>query len=343
MNSRGDVSTAPRLVLDRAQALWAYETMLTIRGFEESIRSLHGRGKLPGFMHVSVGQEAVPTGVSLSLRGDDQITCPHRNHGHVIAKGVPVESMFAEVYGRTEGVCRGKGGSLHIARLASGVMGANGIVGDGLPIAVGLALAAKRQSADRVVVAYAGDGAIATGASHEALNMAALWHLPLVFVRDDNQYAESTPASDYQGMPDVVGYVEGYGIPAEAVDGNDVLAVAAAARRMVERARAGDGPGFLQCATYRWYGHNIGDAGTYRPPDEVEGWKARDPVPRLRAWITSGGLATDGELDDLDQNVRTRIEGAIRQAELQPEPPPEWASEDVYATPEFASLAGGPR
>ncbi len=229
--------------LTAEQLLRGYETMLLIRGFEESIRKLHGRGKLPGFMHVSVGQEAVPTGVSLMLREDDVITAPHRNHGDVIAKGVPVEGMFAEVYGHVGGTCRAKGGSLHIASVAHGVLGANGIVGAGLPIAVGAALALKRQGGDRVMVAYAGDGAIATGASHEALNMASLWKVPLVFVREDNQYAESTPRDAYQSMPDVVRYVEGYGIPAEAVDGNDLEAVADAAARAVARARQGGGPG----------------------------------------------------------------------------------------------------
>ena len=322
------------------QQLRGYETMLLIRGFEESIRKLHGRGKLPGFMHVSVGQEAVPTGVSLMLREDDVITAPHRNHGDVIAKGVPVEGMFAEVYGHVGGTCRAKGGSLHIASVAHGVLGANGIVGAGLPIAVGAALALKRQGGDRVAVAYAGDGAIATGASHEALNMAALWKVPLVFVREDNQYAESTPHSAYQSMPDVVRYVEGYGIPAEAVDGNDLEAVADAASRAVARAREGGGPGFLQCATYRWYGHNIGDVGAYRPKEEVAAWKARDPIEHVRRRLVESGDATTTELDAVDAAVNERIARAIAWAEAQPEPPPEWAREDVFSDPQFAPLAG---
>ena len=335
--------------LPAEQLLRGYQTMRLIRGFEESIRKLHGKGHLPGFMHVSVGQEAVPTGVSLALREDDLITAPHRNHGDVIAKGVPVEGMFAEVYGHVGGTCRGKGGSLHIASLAHGVLGANGIVGAGLPIAVGAALAVKRGArgpggvgegaADRVVVAYAGDGAIATGASHEALNMAALWKVPVVFVREDNQYAESTPHSAYQAMPDIVQYVEGYGIPAEAVDGNDLEAVADAAERAVARARAGGGPGFLQCATYRWYGHNIGDTGAYRPPEEVTAWKARDPIERVRRLLLERGGATADELDAVDAAVAGRIEEGIAWAAAQPEPPPGWAREDVFTDQQFARLA----
>lgn len=319
-----------------------YESMLLIRGFEESIRRLHGLGKLPGFMHVSVGEEAVPAGVSLALRPDDLITWPHRNHGQVIAKGVPVEPMFAEVYGRVGGTCRGKGGSLHIARVDHGVLGANGIVGAGLPIAVGAALAIRRQGRDQVVVAYAGDGAIAGGASHEAFNMAALWHLPVVFVREDNQYAESTPHDDYQDMPDPVRYVEGYGIQAEAVDGNDLEAVAAAAERAVRHARAGAGPAFIQCATYRWYGHNIGDPGAYRPTDEVASWKARDPIASVRRRLAIDE-AMERRLGKIEAEVTERIERAIAWAEAQPEPPAEWALEDVCSEPGFAHLAGGVR
>lgn len=325
------------------QLVRGYETMLLIRGFEESIRRLHGQGKLPGFMHVSVGEEAVPAGVSLALRSDDLITCPHRNHGQAIAKGVPIEPMFAEVYGRAGGTCRAKGGSLHIASVDHGVLGANGIVGGGLPIAVGVALALRRQKRDQIVVAYAGDGALAGGSSHESLNMAALWRLPVVFVREDNQYAESTPHRDYQGIPDPVRYAAAYGIWAEAVDGNDLEAVADAAERAVGHARGGSGPAFLQCATYRWYGHNIGDPGAYRPPDEVAAWRARDPVARTRGRLLESGAATEDELDALATSIDDRIARAIAWAEDQSEPPAGWALEDVHSEPIFSSLAGRPR
>lgn len=318
----------------------AYTTMLLIRGFEEAVRTLHSRGELPGFMHVSIGQEAVPAGVSLALRPDDLVTSPHRNHGHVIAKGAPLEGMFGEMLGRAGGLCRGKGGSLHITDVARGAMGANGIVAAGMPIAVGLALALSRQGRDAVAVAYVGDGAIANGTSHEALNLAALWRLPVVFVREDNQYAESTPRRDYQAMPDVVAHVASYGIAARAVDGNDVEAVADAARWAVGHARDGRGPAFLQCATYRWYGHNIGDPGAYRPVDEVESWRQRDPVATLAARAIERGVADPGELAAIEQTCARRIEDAIALARAMPEPEPASAFEDVYATPGFAALTG---
>lgn len=319
--------------LDGIELVQAYRTMALIRAFEEAVLALYKQGKLPGFMHVSVGQEAVPAGVCLALRADDVTTSPHRNHGHVIAKGAPIGAMMAEMFGRAGGICRGKGGSLHIAHAAVGAMGANGIVAGGMPMAAGLALGYRMAGHDRVVVAFVGDGAIANGTSHETLNLAALWRLPLVIVREDNQYAESTPRHAYQAMPDIVRYAESYGMAAEAVDGNDVEAVAAAARSAVRRARAGDGPTLLQCETYRWYGHNIGDAGAYRPSEEVERWRARDPMGILRQRALERGAATEAELDGIGEEVDATLKLAIEAAVAMPEPPPEWATEDVFATP----------
>jgi len=322
------------------EMLAAYRIMSLIRAFEESVRTLHGLGKLPGFMHVSVGQEAVPVGVTLALRQADLITSPHRNHGHVIAKGAPVEGMFAEMFGKAGGLCRGNGGSLHIADVSVGAMGANGIVAAGMPIALGLALGHARQGRDTVVVAYVGDGAIANGTSHESLNLAALWHAPVVFVREDNQYAESTPTSDYLAVPDVLAHVESYGIPARGVDGNDVEVMAQAARWAVDHARSGRGPAFLQCQTYRWYGHNIGDPGAYRPQHEVDAWMARDPIAVLRRRALERGVASDAALDAIDAAVRLRIASAIAAAEQAPEPPVSWAFEDVFSTPDLIRLTG---
>ncbi len=319
----------------------AYRTMGLIRAFEEAILRLYMQGKLPGFMHVSVGQEAVPAGVCLALGEDDVTTSPHRNHGHVIAKGAPLEAMMGEMFGRAGGICRGKGGSLHIAHVPSGAMGANGIVAAGMPIAAGLALGYRRAGEDRVVATFVGDGAIANGVSHETLNLAALWRLPLVIVREDNQYAESTPRSGYQSMPDVVRYAASYGMTAEAVDGNDVEAVAAAAGRAVARARAGDGPTFLQCVTYRWYGHNIGDQGAYRPDHEIRSWKERDPIALARERAIERGI-DESELDAIDAHVAARIDAAIDAAEAMPEPPLEWATEDVFSTPEMNERVVGP-
>ncbi len=327
--------------LTREELVEAFRTMRLIRAFEEAIRRLHGAGELPGFMHVSVGQEAVPVGISLRLRRDDLITTTHRGHGDMIAKGAAVEGMIAEIFGRDGGLCRAKGGSMHVADVAVGALGANGIVAAGMPIAVGAALSLKRQGTDRVVVAYNGDGALANGAAHEALNMASLWRLPVIFARVDNRYAESTPAAEYLGIPDVVRFAEGYGLAAERVDGNDVDAVADAAARAVERGRAGGGATFLQLETYRRYGHNIGDTGKARPDEEVAHWLARDPVDLLAARLTAAhGIAAD-ELERMGAEQEARMEAAIAAARAMPEPPEAWAFEDVHADADVIAAIGG--
>lgn len=310
-----------------------YRTMRLIRAFENKIRELHAENRLPGFMHVSIGQEAVPAGVSFHLREEDLITTTHRGHGDVIAKGAQVEAMFAELFARAEGLCHGKGGSMHVTDVSRGVLGANGIVAAGIPIAVGAALGLKQLGRDNVVVSYFGDGAIANGACHEAMNMAALWSVPVLFVRVNNKYAESTPQAHYQGIPNVVSFAESYGFPAEEVDGNDVEAVAAAAARAIDRARRGDGPTFLECLTYRHYGHNIGDPGAYRPAGEPEAWIARDPVVALRARLLEDGALSQPDLEAIDQGIDERIALAVERADALPDPPPEFALEDVYSDP----------
>ncbi len=321
----------------------ALRTMWRIRGFEEAVRRLHGAGRLPGFMHVAVGQEAVPAGVGLVLRKEDLTTSPHRNHGHVIAKGASLSAMFGEMFGRAGGLCRGKGGSLHFADVERGAMGANGIVAAGMPIALGLAFAGARQGLDRVVVAYVGDGALVNGTSHETLNLAALWRAPLVIVREDNQYAESTPRRDYQAIPDVVRHVESYGIAARDVDGMDVEDVTRAARWAVDHARMGRGPAFLQCATYRWYGHNIGDPGAYRSQDEVAAWKERDPVAILARRAVERGIVSMAGLTAMEAQVQQEVDDGIAAAQAMADPPDAWALEDLFTTPALAGLAGGDR
>jgi TPP-dependent pyruvate/acetoin dehydrogenase alpha subunit len=315
----------------------SYRTMRLIRAFEEKIRELHGENRLPGFMHVSIGQEAVPAGVSLHLRDDDLITTTHRGHGDVIAKGAQIEDMFAELFARAEGLCRGKGGSMHVTDVSRGVLGANGIVAAGIPIAVGAALGLTKLGRDNVVVAYFGDGAIANGAAHEAMNMASLWNVPVLLVRVNNQYAESTPQAHYQGIPDVVAFAQAYGFRAEEVDGNDVEAVADAAGRATDRARAGQGPTFLECITYRHYGHNIGDPGAYRPAGEPEAWLERDPVVTLRARLVSNSVLSEEALAEIDRAIDERISAAVERADGLPEPPEEFALEDVYSDPETLS------
>jgi TPP-dependent pyruvate/acetoin dehydrogenase alpha subunit len=327
--------------LTTPEYLRSYETMRLIREFEESLVRMHGEARVPGFVHVSVWQEAVSTGVSLWLRTDDLMITTHRGHGDIIAKGASIERMYAELLARAPGYCRAKGGSMHVTDVALGVLGANGIVGANLPIGTGAALSMKKQGRDSIVVVYTGDGAIAQGATHEALNMAALWQLPVVYVRTDNQYAESTSASAYRGMPDVVRFIEGYGIAARAVDGNDVGAVADAARWAIERSRAGAGPSFLTCSTYRRYGHNTADVGAYRTPEEVAAWQARDPLTLARARLVADRGVAEAEIDAIDARVRDRIQAAIAWADAQPEPPLEWAFEDLYADPATLAAFGG--
>jgi TPP-dependent pyruvate/acetoin dehydrogenase alpha subunit len=327
-------------MLEKPDFLKAYETMRLIREFEEALLRLHGQAKVPGFVHLSVWQEAVPAGVSLNLRPDDQMISTHRGHGDLIAKGVAVEGMFAELLARQGGYCRAKGGSMHVTDLKIGALGANGIVGACLPIATGAALSMKKQGRDAVVVAYVGDGALANGETHEALNMAKLWSLALVIVRTDNKYAETTPSNTYLGIPDVIRYVEGYGVHAEGVDGNDVDAVASGARRAIDHARSGAGPAFLQCSTYRKYGHNTSDVGAYRPPEEVDAWRLRDPLEAARAAAAAHGVTAD-ELNEVDAAVVKHIEEAITWAEAQPDPPLEWALEDVYGDPSILLALGG--
>jgi TPP-dependent pyruvate/acetoin dehydrogenase alpha subunit len=327
-------------MLARPDFIKGYETMRLIREFEEALLRLHGQAKVPGFVHLSVWQEAVPSGVSLNLRSDDLMISTHRGHGDLIAKGVGVEGMFAELLARQGGYCRGKGGSMHVTDLKIGALGANGIVGACMPIAAGAALSMKKRGRDAVVIVYVGDGAIANGETHETLNMAALWSLPLIFVRVDNKYAESTPAVTYRGIPDVVRYVEGYGVRCEAMDGNDIDAVAEAARRAVDYTRSGAGPSFLQCSTFRKYGHNTADVGAYRTAEEVAQWQARDPLDRARGAAAAHGVTAD-VLDAIDATVIERIERAIQWAEAQPEPPVEWAFEDLYGDPATLLAFGG--
>lgn len=327
--------------MNEDQALEAYGTMVLIRTFEQTILELHKAGRLPGFMHVSIGQEAVPTGVSLALAPDDVITTTHRGHGDVIAKGVEVEGMMAELFARSGGLCRAKGGSMHVTDFSKGVLGAFSIVGAGMPIALGAAMSAQRLNTGSVAVCNFGDGAIAQGTAHESLNMASLWNLPVVFVRHNNQYAESTPTSEYQGFTSIEDYVRSYGIEIETVDGNDVEAVLGAATRLVNNARNGGGPGFLECLTYRWYGHNIGDTGAGRPPEEVAAWKARDPIAGFRDRLVNAFHIDTAEIARIESAITERVAEAVEAAEAMPEPPTEWALEDVYADPAtLASFAG---
>jgi pyruvate dehydrogenase E1 component alpha subunit len=321
--------------LEHAQLLEYYRQMITIRQFEERAIVEFKAGLLPGFIHASVGQEAVPVGVCAQLSREDVITSTHRGHGHLIAKGGDIAGMFAELFGKESGLCHGRGGSMHIMERAVGILGANGIVGGGVPIAVGAALAFRLQSLERVAVAFFGDGAVNIGSFHEALNLAGLWKLPVVFVCENNQYAESTRLADSLPIDDLRDRAASYGFDGVVVDGNDLSAVLEAARDAVARARSGGGPTLIQADTYRWYGHHTGDVAPYRPLDEVDEWKARDPVSATRTALVEADL--EAACNDADRAVAELINDAVERAQAAADPDPDTVLDFVYAR----TAAGG--
>ncbi|MGC8836868.1 MAG: thiamine pyrophosphate-dependent dehydrogenase E1 component subunit alpha [Anaerolineae bacterium] len=325
--------TDPRTTGLAKDALLAlYQTMLRIRRFEERVEYLYARGKLPGFVHLYIGEEAVATGVCSVLRRDDFITSTHRGHGHTIAKGGDMARMMAELYGRITGYCRGKGGSMHITDMSIGMLGANGIVAGGPPIAVGAAYGAARiRRTDQVAVAFFGDGATNEGPFAEACNMASAWKLPVVFVCENNCYGVGTRIGRVAPTEDVAVRASGFLIPAVTVDGNDVLAVRAAALQAVERARAGGGPTFIECKTWRHRGHFQGEDPSYMYGEEHDQWLAKDPIRRYGDALVEAGIATREELEAIDRAIQAEIDRAVEFAEASPWPEPETALEDVYA------------
>jgi pyruvate dehydrogenase E1 component alpha subunit len=316
----------------REFCLEAYRRLVRIRVFEETAAQLYRAGELPGFLHLSVGQEAVAVGVCLHLDGADVIASTHRGHGDVIAKGARLDRMMAELYARETGYCRGKGGSMHIADLDLGILGANGIVGGGLPIVAGAGLAFSMRGEPRVAVAFFGDGASNTGSFHEALNLAAVWQLPCVFVCENNGYAESTPRRVHQRVDDVAVRASAFAMPGVTIDGMDLFAVHAAAGEAIARAREGGGPTLLEARTYRYSGHHLGDPGTaYRTREEVEAHRARDPLRLFRDRAVRDGLVDPDALDAVEGAVAAEIEEAVRFAKASPAPRVESALEDIYS------------
>ncbi|MFT5011376.1 MAG: TPP-dependent pyruvate/acetoin dehydrogenase alpha subunit [Patiriisocius sp.] len=306
--------------------------MLRIRRFEEEAGKLMEDGKIPGALHLYVGQEAVASGVMQHLSNDDQITSTHRGHGHIIAKGGEFKQMFAELFGRSTGYCKGKGGSMHISNMALGVLGANGIVGGGLTIAVGAAFSNKFRKTKDVAAAFFGDGASNEGSFHEAANMAALFKLPCVFVCENNGYGEYTPQANHQAIVDVADRAAGYGMPGVIVDGMDVIAVHEAAGEAIERARKGKGPTLLECKTYRFYDH-VGVRGmglTYRTDEELQAWKKRDAISNFEDQLVKMKVTTKKKLENVLAKVNTEIKAGIQFAEDSPYPSPEDLLEDVY-------------
>lgn len=324
-SSPAALAALPRNLLERL-----YRTMVRIRLFEQKALELFLAGELPGFLHSCLGQEAVAAGVCAALREDDYITSTHRGHGHVLAKGLAMDRMMAELYGKTTGYCKGKGGSMHIADFSCGVLGANGIVAAGLPIATGAALSAQMRRSGQVVAAFFGDGATSQGAFHEAVNLAAVWKLPVVYVCENNHYAVSTPLERQMRIASVSERAAAYGIPGITVDGNDVVAVYQAAGDLIERARRGEGPALLECRTYRWLGHYVGDPATYRPPEELAWWKSRDPLLIFERRLLQEADFSEQELAMVRREASDELEAAVDFARRSPAPRPEDALEDVW-------------
>ncbi len=315
-----------------------HHRMVRIRHFEEAAGRLAEAAKLPGFLHLYVGEEAVAAGVCVALTDDDQISSTHRGHGHLVAKGGDFKRMMAELMGKATGYCNGKGGSMHISDLDLNMLGANGIVGGGVPIAVGAGLANKYKGTDTVSVVFFGDGSTNIGAFHEAANMAAALELPVVFVCENNEYGEYTPREDTMAITDVVDRAAGYGMPGVIVDGMDAVAVYEAASEAVARARAGQGPSFIEAKTYRFYNHHgVQVLGVkYRTDEELERWKQRDPIDLLEARLPELGVLSVEEMEAVHAEVEAQIDEAIQFAEDSPLPDSSTLLDDVY------TLAGDP-
>jgi acetoin:2,6-dichlorophenolindophenol oxidoreductase subunit alpha len=317
------------------QLLSLFERMTLIRLMEERLRVDAAAGKLPGAVHLYIGQEAVAVGVCANLHDADWITSTHRGHGHFLAKGGDPRAMMAEIWGKRTGICKGMGGSMHVADLSKGILGANGIVGGGFAIATGAALTAKLSGNGRVVVAFFGDGAANQGVFMECLNVSTLWQLPLVFVCEYNHFCEFTPTATVTAG-EIADRARAFKIPCEIVDGNDVLAVYAAAARAVDSARKGLGPAFLEARTYRIQGHLESEdlflaGGTYRDKQEVEQWRSRDPIARLRDFLLSKGTSTAAQLDGISLKIATTVEDAVRFAEASEPADPELAFDVMFA------------
>jgi len=319
------------MAVEKEKLIDMYRVMLRIRAFEERVKREFAAGHIGGFVHLYTGEEATATGACANLRPDDYITSTHRGHGHVIAKGGKTDLMMAELFGKRTGYNKGKGGSMHIADVESGILGAIAIVAGGIPIAGGAALSAQMRGTDQVAICFLGDGATNNTRFHEGVNLASIWRLPVVYVIENNLYAESTPISYAVNIPNIAARAAAYGIPGETVDGNDVLAVYEAVGEAVAKARKGEGPTLVECKTYRWHGHFEGDMQTYRTKEEIEEWKKKDPIPRFSKKLIEMGVLTQKDADKIEQEILKEIDKAVKFAEESPLPKPEETLEDVYA------------
>jgi pyruvate dehydrogenase E1 component alpha subunit len=304
--------------------------MLEIRSFENMVIQLFREGLVRGATHTYVGEEAVAVGACAALRQDDFITSTHRGHGHCIAKGGELTLMLAELIGKATGYCKGKGGSMHIADLDKGILGANGIVAGGVGIATGAALSCKMRKTDQVVVCFFGDGGVNQGILYECANFAAIWSLPIVYVCENNQYAMSTHWSTTNAVADLSGRGQAFGIPSATIDGMDALAVYEAVSHAVARARAGQGPSFLVAMTYRFLGHHIADSLIYRTREETDAWRAKDPIDRLEAQLIAAGSLSKDDAEAMRQQAKDDVDAAALFARESPEPDPDTLLTDIY-------------
>jgi pyruvate dehydrogenase E1 component alpha subunit len=317
--------------VDHELLLNAYRKMLELRLFELKVQELYRNARLPGFVHLYVGEEAVAVGVCMNLIDKDLVFSTHRGHGHALAKGVPADVVLAELWGKVTGSSGGRGGSMHMYAPEWGFMGTNGIVGAPIPLATGGALSAKLRQNGQVVVSFFGEGAVNSGSFHEAVNMGTVWDLPVVYVCENNLYATEMAFSRATKNTSVARRAESYGLPGVEVDGQDVLAVHRVAKTAIDRARAGGGPTLIECKTYRYVGHHEGDPGTdYRTREEVQHWKEQDPLKRARKSLIESAVADEGKLQAVDQEVERLIDQAVEFAEKSPEPSPDSIDEHVF-------------
>ena len=313
--------------------LFYYRKMVTIRQFETLAGELFAASKIPGFIHLSIGQEASAVGVCSCLRADDYLTTTHRGHGHMIGKGADLKKMAAELFGKKTGYCKGKGGSMHIADFSLGILGANGVVGGGLPIIIGAGFSIKMRKTDQVAVCFFGDGAANRGTVHESMNMASIWKLPVIFVIENNQYASTTPQSYACSVRDMSSRAVAYNMPGIGVDGNDLLQVRDAALAAVERARKGEGPSLIENRTYRIRGHYEGDPQAYRSKEEIADWKNRnDPVKRFADYLTGNGILTPELNSQIRAEVEAELADAVAFADASPFPDPSEAMQDLFVS-----------
>jgi pyruvate dehydrogenase E1 component alpha subunit len=328
------VTTASAGLLDelpKEKLAWMLQKMCETRYFEEKAEDLYIRGLVHGTMHLSIGMEAASTGAIAALQPNDLIIHHHRGHGHTIAKGADLTLMMAEFLGKEPGYCRGRGGSMHIADLPGGNLGATGVVGSGIPTSVGIALALQMRKSANVLLSFFGDAATNLGEFHESLNMASVWKLPVVFLCDNNQYGMSAAIAEMTNIEHLSTRAVSYGIPGETTDGNDVLAVYQAARTAIDRARAGEGPSLVENVTYRWRGHSKSDRNLYRTQQEIDEWKTRDPIVRFKKVLTEAGVMTAEEVEAINEQAKATINLAADQAVTFPEPSPENMEDEVYA------------